>query len=551
LRKNINIEQIHAITTIDQFFIHKFQKIVQLEQQLATKPLTYDLLRKAKEFGFTDDSIAKLSKKTAAYIRQKRLKYHIIAQYKTVDTCACEFEAKSAYYYSSYDPGNEVNTKKTKSKKILIIGSGPIRIGQGIEFDYCSVHCVWALKKRGYETIIVNSNPETVSTDFDIADKLYFEPLTKEDIQNIVDLEKPDGAIVQFGGQTAIKLTKHLRNMGVRIYGTTEHNMDRAEDRKEFNQALKKCHIPQPAGTTIFTVKEAIKIANELGYPVLVRPSYVLGGQGMAIAYDDESITKYVNQINRVEQKHPILIDKYMMGRECEVDAICDGQDILIPGIMEHLERAGIHSGDSISVYPPHTIYEEHIETICKYTKRIALELGIIGVLNIQFIISSDRVYIIEVNPRSSRTVPYISKVTNLPIIDIATNVIFGEKLKNMPYGTGLYKKSSYIAVKLPVFSFEKIKGSEISLGPEMKSTGEVLGIDRLFSDALLKAFIAGGINIPQTGNMLVTVREKDYDELLPIVNRYVDIGFNIYATPGTGKFLKNNGVDVHMVQKV
>jgi carbamoyl-phosphate synthase large subunit len=375
--------------------------------------------------------------------------------------------------------------------------------------------------------------------------------LTKEDIQNIVDLEKPDGAIVQFGGQTAIKLTKHLRNMGVRIYGTTEQNMDRAEDRQEFNQALLKCRIPQPAGATIFTVKEAIRVANELGYPVLVRPSYVLGGQGMAIAYDDESIIKYVNQINKVEQKHPILIDKYMMGRECEVDAICDGQDILIPGVMEHLERAGIHSGDSISVYPTHTIYTEHIETICKYTKRIALELGIIGMLNIQFIISSDRVYIIEVNPRSSRTVPYISKVTNLPIIDIATNVIFGEKLRNMSYGIGLYKKTSYIAVKLPVFSFEKIQGSEISLGPEMKSTGEVLGVDKLFSDALLKAFIAGGINVPQTGSMLVTVREKDRNELLPIVNRYIDIGFKIYATPGTGKYLEDHGANVKIVQKV
>jgi carbamoyl-phosphate synthase large subunit len=522
-----------------------------MERILTTKPLAIDLLRQAKEYGFTDDSIAALTKKSSSLIREKRLKNNIIAQFKTVDTCAGEFDAKSAYYYSSYDQGNEVNTKKTKPKKILIIGSGPIRIGQGIEFDYCSVHCVWALKKRGYETIIVNSNPETVSTDFDIADKLYFEPLTKEDIQNIVDLEKPDGAIVQFGGQTAIKLTKHLRNMGVKIFGTSEHNMDRAEDREEFNQALKKCNIPQPAGGTIYTIKEAIKVANELGYPVLVRPSYVLGGQGMAIAYDDASIAKYVNQINKVEQKHPILIDKYMMGRECEVDAICDGQDILIPGVMEHLERAGVHSGDSISVYPAHTIYEEHIETICKYTKRIALELGIIGVLNIQFIISSDRVYIIEVNPRSSRTVPYISKVTNLPVIDVATNVIFGEKLKKMPYGTGLYKKASHIAVKLPVFSFEKIKGSEISLGPEMKSTGEVLGIDKLFSDALLKAFIAGGINIPQAGNMLVTVREKDYQELLPIVNRYVDIGFGIYATPGTGKFLENNGVNVHVVQKI
>jgi carbamoyl-phosphate synthase large subunit len=403
----------------------------------------------------------------------------------------------------------------------------------------------------GYETIIVNSNPETVSTDFDIADKLYFEPLTKEDLQNIIALEKPDGAIVQFGGQTAIKLAKHISNMGVKILGTSERNMDRAEDRKEFNEALRKCRIPQPAGSTIFTTDEAIEVANRLGYPVLVRPSYVLGGQGMAIAYDDESITKYVNQINKVKQKHAILVDKYIMGRECEVDAICDGHDILIPGIMEHLERSGVHSGDSISVYPSQTIYKEHIETICQYTKRIALELNVIGVLNIQFIISSDRVFIIEVNPRSSRTVPYISKVTNLPVIDIATNVIFGKKLSTMSYGTGLYKESKYIAVKLPVFSFEKIKGSETSLGPEMKSTGEVLGVDKSFPAALLKAFIAGGINIPQSGSLLVTVREKDYQELLPIIKHYQDLNFKIYATPGTGRFLSSHGIRLTTVEKI
>ncbi|MDR0739791.1 MAG: carbamoyl-phosphate synthase large subunit [Mycoplasmataceae bacterium] len=551
LRRGVSIQPINQITKIDTFFIFKIKKIIDMEKMLMVKQLTIDLLRQAKAYGFTDDSIAKLTNKKSSWIREKRIANNIIAQYKTVDTCAGEFEASSAYYYSSYDYGNEIDVKKHKSKKILVIGSGPIRIGQGIEFDYCSVHCVWALKQKGYEAIIVNSNPETVSTDFDIADKLYFEPLTKEDIQNIVDLEKPDGAIVQFGGQTAIKLTKHLRTMGVKIYGTSEKNMNRAEDRKEFSEALGRCNILQPSGGTIYTVTEAIKVAHQLGYPVLVRPSYVLGGQGMAIASDDKAITEYVNNINRVHQKHPILIDKYIMGRECEVDAICDGQDVLIPGIMEHLERAGIHSGDSISVYPTHTIYEEHIEKICQYTKKIALELGVIGLLNIQFIISSDRVYIIEVNPRSSRTIPYISKVTDLPIINIATNVIFGAKLKNMSYGTGLYRKAAHVAVKLPVFSFEKIKDSEISLGPEMKSTGEVLGIDKLFSDALLKAFIAGGINIPQTGNMLVTVRQKDYQELLPIVNRYVDLGFNIYATPGTGKFLKDNSVSTHIVQKI
>lgn len=551
LRKGVSIEQINKITTMDVFYINKFKNIVDLEREMSTNSLSPSLLLKAKQFGFTDASIAKLTNKTTEEVYKLRLENKIIANFRMVDTCACEFEAKSTYYYSSYFSGNEVNTTKLKPKKILIIGSGPIRIGQGIEFDYCSVHCVWSLKKMGYETIIVNSNPETVSTDFDIADKLYFEPLTKEDIQNIVYHEKPDGAIVQFGGQTAIKLTKALVKMGVPILGTSEKDMDRAEDRKEFNDALNQCSIPQPIGGTIYTVDEAITVANRLKYPVLVRPSYVLGGQGMAIAYDDVALESYVNEINKVEQKHPILIDKYIMGRECEVDAICDGKDILIPGIMEHLERAGIHSGDSISVYPPHSIYQKHIDVICDYTRKIALKLNIIGVLNIQFIIASDTVYIIEVNPRSSRTVPYISKVTDLPIIDLATKIICGAKLADLGYRVGLYQQTNFVAVKLPVFSFEKIKGSETSLGPEMKSTGEVLGIDKLFSDALLKAFIAGGINVKASGGMLVTVRQKDYNEVLPIVKKYVDLGFIIYATAGTGAFLKNNGVAVHIISKL
>jgi carbamoyl-phosphate synthase large subunit len=402
----------------------------------------------------------------------------------------------------------------------------------------------------GFETIVINSNPETVSTDFDIADKLYFEPLTNEDVANIVELEKPYGAIVQFGGQTALKLTKSLHDMGIKILGTSEKNMDRAEDRKEFNKALIKCNIPQPQGSTFFKTEEAIKIAHQLGYPVLVRPSYVLGGQGMAIAYDDESITRFVNEINKTHQEHPILIDKYMSGREVEVDAICDGVDILIPGIMEHLERAGVHSGDSISVYPSHTIYQEHLNTIVDYTKKIAIELGVIGMLNIQFIISNDRVYVIEVNPRSSRTVPYISKVTNLPIIDIATKVILGSKLKKMNYGTGLYPKMPLIAVKVPVFSFEKIKGSEISLGPEMKSTGEVLGIDKLFSDALLKGFIGAGINVPLKGNILVSVREKDYDETCEVIKKFYDLNFKIFATEGTGKYLQQHDIKTKIVSK-
>jgi carbamoyl-phosphate synthase large subunit len=547
-RKLLSVQQICDVTTIDYFFVNKINNLVLLEIELQTNKLDRNLLLNAKRLGFTDSLIARLTNNKESKIKTLRTQYHISSYFKMVDTCAGEFDATSTYYYSCYDEGQE--SICSKKKKIVIIGSGPIRIGQGIEFDYCNVRCVWALRQMGYETIVINSNPETVSTDFDIADKLYFEPLTREDIANIIELEKPYGAIVQFGGQTSLKLTKALHDMGVRILGTSEKNMDRAEDRKEFNKALNKCKILQPQGSTFYKVEEAIKIAHKLGYPVLVRPSYVLGGQGMAIAYDDESIGRYVNEINKVHQEHPILIDKYMSGREVEVDAICDGTDILIPGIMEHLERAGVHSGDSISVYPTQTIYQRHLDTIVNYTKKIALELGVIGMLNIQFIISNDQVYVIEVNPRSSRTVPYISKVTNLPVIDIATKVILGAKLKKMNYGTGLHPKMSLIAIKVPVFSFEKIKGSEISLGPEMKSTGEVLGIDKLFSDALLKGFIGAGINVPLKGNILVSVREKDYEEACYVIKKFYQLGFKIYATEGTGKYLKQHEVKTNIVSK-
>ncbi len=499
--------------------------------------------------GFTDKVIGILSGKTEEEIKRLRNKYGIQANFKMVDTCAAEFEAKTPYYYSSYDDDNEA--KESKNKKVMVLGSGPIRIGQGIEFDYCSVHGVWALKKQGYETIIVNNNPETVSTDFDIADKLYFEPLTPEDVENIVNTEKPDGAIVQFGGQTAIKLTKALSDMGVQIMGTQEVDMDRAEDRKEFDEALNNCGILRPKGSTIYTVLEAKAVANKLGYPVLVRPSYVLGGQGMAIAYDDKEIEEYVNEINQIAQEHPILVDKYIMGREVEVDAICDGEDILIPGIMEHLERAGVHSGDSISVYPTQNVEKVHEKKIIEYTEKIAKELNVIGILNIQFIISEGEVYIIEVNPRSSRTVPYISKVTNLPMIDIATNVILGKKLKDLGYGTGLYKKSDYICVKMPVFSFEKIKNADTSLGPEMKSTGEVLGVSKKFENAVLKAFIASGANVSTKGAILITVRDKDKEEMLPIAQKFKNKGFEIYATSGTAKFLKENGVESTVIEKL
>ncbi len=549
LRRDISVEEIHNITTVDKFFIGIVSKIVNMEKDLQTKELNANLIRKAKKFGFTDKVISELSKQDIKEIKAIRLGNKIVANFKMVDTCSAEFEAQTPYYYSSYDEENE--TKTSDKKKVLVLGSGPIRIGQGIEFDYCSVHGVWSLKKAGYETIIVNNNPETVSTDFDIADKLYFEPLTAEDVENIVDVEKPYGAIVQFGGQTAIKLTKALTEMGVKILGTQEVDMDRAEDRKEFDEALNNCGILRPKGSTIFTVEEAKKVANNLGYPVLVRPSYVLGGQGMAIAYDDKEIEEYVNEINEVAQEHPILVDKYILGKEVEVDAICDGEDILIPGIMEHLERAGVHSGDSISVYPTQTLDLKYEKEIIKYTEKIAKELNVIGILNIQFIVSNDKVYIIEVNPRSSRTVPYISKVTNLPMIDIATDVILGKKLKNMPYGTGLYKKSEYVCVKMPVFSFEKIKNADTSLGPEMKSTGEVLGVDKNFENAILKAFIASGANVSKTGSILITVRDKDKPEMLPIAKKFKEKGFIIYSTIGTAKFLKENGIDAIVVEKI
>ena len=550
IRKEIAVEKIHEITQIDKFFIGTIYNLIKMENKLKVNQFSIDLIKKAKMLGFTDKVIAKYTGKNEDEIKKFRYDNKIVANYKMVDTCSAEFEAETAYYYSSYDDENEVLL--SDRKKIMVLGSGPIRIGQGIEFDYCSVHGVWALKKLGYETIIVNNNPETVSTDFDIADRLYFEPLTKEDVENIVNIEKPDGAIVQFGGQTAIKLTKALTEMGVNIIGTSEENMDRAEDRKEFDKALNNCGILRPKGETIFTVEEAIKVANNLGYPVLVRPSYVLGGQGMAIAYDDKEITEYVNEINTIAQEHPILVDKYILGKEVEVDAICDGEDVLIPGVMEHLERAGIHSGDSISVYPTQNVSKENEAEIIDYTKRIAKELNVIGMINIQFIISDGKVYIIEVNPRSSRTVPYISKVTNLPMIEIATRVMLGEKLKDLGYGIDLYKKTEYICVKMPVFSFEKIKNADTSLGPEMKSTGEVLGVSKRFEEAVLKAFIASNVNVStKGGNILITVRDKDKEEMLPIAKKFYDKGFTIYATQGTAKFLKMNNIDAKIVEKI
>ena len=550
IRKGISYEQIHNITKIDNWFIDKIAILVEMEQKLQNEELTVETLKEAKRIEFPDNVIAKLTGKTEEEIKKMRKDNGIVAAYKMVDTCAAEFEAATPYYYSCFGSENEVSQEKTK-KKIMVLGSGPIRIGQGIEFDYCSVHSVWALREKGYETIIVNNNPETVSTDFDIADKLYFEPLTAEDVESIVDIEKPDGAVVQFGGQTAIKLTEALMKMGVPILGTSAENVDAAEDRELFDQILQECEIPRAAGGTVFTTEEALKVANELGYPVLVRPSYVLGGQGMQIAISDDDIVKFMQIINRYEQEHPILVDKYLQGKEIEVDAVCDGTDILIPGIMEHIERAGIHSGDSISVYPAQSLSEDIIDTIVDYTRKLAKSLHVIGLINIQFIVHEDGVYVIEVNPRSSRTVPYISKVTSIPIVDLATHVILGEKITDLGYEYGLQKKSDYIAIKMPVFSFEKLRGADISLGPEMKSTGECLGIATNFNDALYKAFLGANIVLPKHKKMIISVKDADKEEMVEIARRYLKFGYEIYATRGTAKVLNDNGVTATPVNRI
>ena len=507
-------------------------------------------MQEAKRMEFPDKVIAQITGKKEKEIKELRYGYGIHASYKIVDTCAAEFEAETPYYYSCYDGESEVEVDENK-KKIMVLGSGPIRIGQGIEFDYCSVHSTWTLKNKGYETIIVNNNPETVSTDFDIADRLYFEPLTAEDVESIVNIEKPDGAVVQFGGQTAIKLTEALLEMGVPILGTSAENVDAAEDRELFDEILEKCCIPRAAGKTVFTVKEALEAANELGYPVLVRPSYVLGGQGMQIAISDKDIIEFMEIINRHEQEHPVLVDKYLMGKEIEVDAVCDGHDILIPGIMEHIERAGIHSGDSISVYPAQTITPKIKRVLEDYTKKLANSLHVIGLINIQFIVYQDEVYVIEVNPRSSRTVPYISKVTGIPIVDLATRVITGEKIKDMGYTPGLQPESEYFAIKMPVFSFEKIRGAEISLGPEMKSTGECLGISKNYNEALFKAFLGNGVNLPKYKKMILTVKDSDKLDAVEIGQRFTALGYEIYSTRSTCRVLNENGVPAKPINKV
>ena len=551
IRRGVSYEKIHEITQIDEWFIDKFAIIVEMENALKSEELTPELLKEAKRMEFPDNVIAQLTGKTEREIHDMRHANGIVAAYKIVDTCAAEFAAETPYYYSVFGSENEVEETRDK-KKVLVLGSGPIRIGQGIEFDFCSVHCTWAFAKEGYETIIVNNNPETVSTDFDIADKLYFEPLTPEDVESIVDIEKPDGAVVQFGGQTAIKLTEALMKMGVPILGTSAENVDKAEDRELFDEILEECEIPRPTGGTVFTAEEAKEVANRLGYPVLVRPSYVLGGQGMQIAINDNDIDEFIGIINRIAQDHPILVDKYLQGKEIEVDAVCDGEDILIPGIMEHIERAGIHSGDSISVYPAQSLTQKAKDKIAEYTRRLAKSLHVIGLINIQFIVcGEDDVYVIEVNPRSSRTVPYISKVTGIPIVPLASKVIIGNKIKELGYTPGLQPEADYVAVKMPVFSFEKIRGADISLGPEMKSTGEVMGIGRTYSEALFKAINGANMRIPEDGTILMTVADRDKEEASQLAKGFIELGYHIEATGGTGKYFKEHGVNCKVVNKI
>ena len=552
LRRGFSYDMIHEITKIDIWFIDKLAILVEMEAALkaAGKDLTPELLKEAKRIEFPDNVIARLTGLSQDEVKAMRYENNIRAAFKMVDTCAAEFAAETPYYYSCFGSENEADGTTSK-KKVLVLGSGPIRIGQGIEFDFCSVHSTWAFEKEGYETVIINNNPETVSTDFDIADKLYFEPLTPEDVESIVDIEKPDGAVVQFGGQTAIKLTEALMKMGVPILGTAAEDVDAAEDRERFDEILEQCGIPRPKGQTVFTAEEAKKAANELGYPVLVRPSYVLGGQGMQIAICDEDIDEFIGIINQIAQEHPILVDKYIMGKEIEVDAICDGTDILIPGIMEHIERTGIHSGDSISVYPAQSITEGNKKTLVEYTEKLARALHVKGMINIQFIVDGEDVYIIEVNPRSSRTVPYISKVTGIPIVPLATQIICGHTIRELGYTPGLQKEADYFAIKMPVFSFEKIRGADISLGPEMKSTGECLGIAKTFNEALYKAFQGAGIKLPKYKNMIITVRDSDKEEMVDIAARFKAQGYRIFCTNGTARYLYQKGVVTIPVRKI
>ena len=547
LKRGVTVEELHEKTMIDCWFLNKLLNLVHLEQWLADGTLTEQKYKLAKQYGYLDSTIERMS--------GQKCPMHQHAVYKMVDTCAGEFKAETPYFYSTYDEENEalqfMERTASGKKKVIVFGSGPIRIGQGIEFDYCSVHCVWTLKEMGYEAIICNNNPETVSTDFDTGDRLYFDPLTKEDVANIVQTEQPYGVVVQFGGQTAINLTRYLSDMGVKILGTTADDIDAAEDRERFDELLAKCSIPRPAGLTVMNTEEALAAAKQLGYPVLMRPSYVLGGQNMIIAHSDKDIVEYMAIIMSHMIENPVLIDKYMMGTEVEVDAICDGTDFLIPGIMEHVERAGIHSGDSISIYPAQNLNQKVTDTIVRYTGLLAKELHAVGLINIQYVVYNNEVYVIEVNPRSSRTVPYISKVTGIPMVDLATKIMLGETLKSLGYESGLYPSGDYVAVKVPVFSFEKLQDVDTMLGPEMKSTGECLGIGGTFEDALLKGLIAAGYDLKKEGGVLISVRDSDKQEIIPIADRLSRMGFELYGTSGTANVLNHNMIATNLVRKI
>lgn len=553
LRRGMNIESLHATTKVDRYFLSQLKTIVETEEWLKScdfDKIGSERLREIKQLGFADKVIGELTCKTQRYVSDARKACGIRAVYKMVDTCAAEFEAQTPYFYSTYDEHCEADPRP--GKKIIVFGSGPIRIGQGIEFDYCSVHSIWALKELGYQTIIINNNPETVSTDFDTADRLYFEPLTTEDVESILDVEQPDGVFVQFGGQTAIKLANYMRELGIKVYGTQPQDIEAAEDRELFDKILEKLSILRPAGRTFFKLSDGIKLATELGYPVIIRPSFVLGGQGMDIAYSDDDLTKFFNIISLIQQDYPILIDKYLPGKELEVDAICDGEQILVPGIMEHIERAGVHSGDSISVYPTQSVSIEVKQKIFSITRKLAKELRVVGLINIQFVLYDDEVYIIEANPRSSRTVPYISKVTGIPMIELATKVSMGHKLSEFSYGTGLYPEPDYVSVKVPVFSFEKLHGVDTALGPEMKSTGEALGIGKNFPEALFKGLLGAGMKVPDIDKgILMTVKDSDKPELVAIAEGYHELGYKLFATAKTAGRLNRRNVPTLSVRKI
>ncbi|EIJ81563.1 carbamoyl phosphate synthase large subunit [Bacillus methanolicus PB1] len=549
LNRGMSIETIHEWSKIDLFFLKKLEGIIHLEKKLAEHPFNIELGKKAKQKGFADKVLADLWGTTENEVYSWRKENGIIPVYKMVDTCAAEFESETPYYYGTYEEENE--SEVTDKQSVLVLGSGPIRIGQGIEFDYATVHSVWAIKEAGYEAIIINNNPETVSTDFSISDKLYFEPLTLEDVMHIIDLEKPAGVVVQFGGQTAINLAAGLAERGVRILGTSLESLDRAENRDKFEQALSELNIPQPKGKTAMSVEEAVQIAAEIGYPVLVRPSYVLGGRAMEIVYKEDELLQYMQNAVKVNPEHPVLIDRYLTGKEIEVDAICDGENVLIPGIMEHIERAGVHSGDSIAVYPPQSLSLKVKEKLVDYTEKLAKGLGIIGLLNIQYVVSNEEVYVLEVNPRSSRTVPFLSKITNVPMAKIATKVILGKSLPEQGYTGGLVPEKDGVFVKVPVFSFAKLRRVDITLGPEMKSTGEVMGKDTTLEKALYKGLVASGIKIQRYGTVLLTIADKDKEEALQLAKRFAAIGYQLMATSGTARFLEQEGIHVTVVDKI